>query len=199
MQRPNVGFGHETTLFLIANVLAPLTHLHGLQVAHRDIKTENLMVERDGYLKLIDLGFARHLPGVGRTISFCGTPFYMAPELITFRTHGLPVDIWALGILFFELVFGRLPFGEGGMDALDAFHEVMAYERGKSSLPFPVLYGRLPGKDAQIRELITELLHHDHDKRPTCAGATASPTCGRRPQPSDPARRNADACPPSSP
>jgi len=72
-------------------------HLHAKEVIYRDLKPENMLINSDGYLKLTDFGFAKHCPT--KTYTLCGTPQYIAPEIIMNKGHGKPVDWWALGIL----------------------------------------------------------------------------------------------------
>jgi len=95
-------------------VAAALDYLHARRVAYRDLKPENLLLDERGYLKLVDFGFAKEV--VDRTWTLCGTPEYMAPEVILNEGHGVGVDWWALGILFYEMVTGVLPFGGQGVD-----------------------------------------------------------------------------------
>lgn len=95
--------------FYIANTLLGLEALHRRKVAYRDLKPENLMVCRDGYLKLIDLGFAKIV--TDNTYTMCGTPDYVAPEVLSSEGHNHAVDYWSLGILMYELIVGYSPFG----------------------------------------------------------------------------------------
>lgn len=71
-----------------------LSSIHGTHYVHRDIKTENLLFMRNGYLKLADFGFAKQLLPGKRTYTSCGTPLYMAPEIIGMTGHSFAVDWW---------------------------------------------------------------------------------------------------------
>jgi len=82
-----------------------LDYMHGLDVIYRDLKPENLLVNTDGYLKLTDFGFSKVVKT--STYTLCGTPEYMAPEILLNKGHGKAVDWWALGILIYEMNNGK--------------------------------------------------------------------------------------------
>eukprot|EP01083_Nonionella_stella_P067262 177769_1 len=94
----------------VAEVAMALGHLHSLEVIYRDLKPENLLIGIDGYLRLTDFGFAKRLDKPYRTWTLCGTPEYIAPEILLNRGHSFSVDWWALGILLFEMFSGNPPF-----------------------------------------------------------------------------------------
>jgi protein kinase A len=83
--------------------------MHDEGVAHRDLKHDNILVDGKGHAKLLDLGLAKELIN-NRTRTRCGTPGYMAPEQVEGREYGVEVDLWAYGILLFELFAGYNPF-----------------------------------------------------------------------------------------
>ncbi|ORX58819.1 kinase-like protein [Hesseltinella vesiculosa] len=93
----------------IAQVVSALDYIHGLGVVHRDIKPENILVDKNGTLKLSDFGWAV-LDRQGRRKTFCGTLDYLPPEMVENRPHGPLVDVWAVGVLAYELVVGVPPF-----------------------------------------------------------------------------------------
>jgi cGMP-dependent protein kinase len=75
-----------------------------------DLKPENLLIDTQGYLKITDFGFAKKIPPNGKTYTLCGTPEYLAPELVTQSGHSRAVDWWAVGVLIYEMVAGYPPF-----------------------------------------------------------------------------------------
>ena len=96
---------------LFAQVLAGITYCHSKCVAHRDIKLENLLLDDSGSVKIIDFGFSTCVPNDRKIRIFCGTPSYMAPEIVAKQEYaGPPADVWALGVLLFALLCGCFPF-----------------------------------------------------------------------------------------
>jgi cGMP-dependent protein kinase len=100
--------------FYFAIIIQILEYLHERDIVHRDLKPENMMVSESGYLKLIDFGAAKIVSG--RTYTRLGTAWYMAPEVIKNKGYGPAADIWSAGIVFYELLSGRVPFGENEED-----------------------------------------------------------------------------------
>jgi len=94
--------------FYVACVTSAFEYLHARHIAYRDLKPENLLLAANGYVKLVDFGNARRL--LGRTYTLCGTPEYLAPEMILVRGHGKGVDWWALGVLLYEMMMGAVPW-----------------------------------------------------------------------------------------
>lgn len=97
------------TAFYAGAILLALEYMHEKGIVYRDLKPENTLIGENGYPKLIDLGFAKKLYN-HRTYSMCGTPDYMAPEIIRQTGHGKAVDYWALGCMIYEMITNISPF-----------------------------------------------------------------------------------------
>lgn len=102
------NFSDSLTKFYASQVVLALEYLHYCEIVHRDIKPENILIDTNGYLKLCDFGFCKVLKK--KTWTLCGTPEYLAPEVIMSKGYSFPVDWWALGVLIFEMEAGHPPF-----------------------------------------------------------------------------------------
>ncbi|KAF2469303.1 Pkinase-domain-containing protein [Lindgomyces ingoldianus] len=103
-------FNEPTSQFYAAEIVLILEFLHEKEgVAYRDLKPENILIDAEGHLKLVDFGFAKKVEN-RETYTLCGTPEYLAPEVIRNTGHGTAVDWWAFGILVYEFLVGQPPF-----------------------------------------------------------------------------------------
>ena len=107
---PRGRFNEAQARFYLACVTSAFQHMHSMDICYRDLKPENLLLDNDGFLKVTDFGFAKALDHTGATFTLCGTADYLAPELIMHKGHGKEVDLWALGVLAYELMCGCTPF-----------------------------------------------------------------------------------------
>jgi len=110
VQSREVGrkFNPNVCRFFAAEILLGLEYLHNLDVVFRDLKPENILLDYRGHCKLTDFGFAKRVKA--KTSTLLGTPEYIAPEVIAYKSYGYKVDWWAYGVLFFEMRAGRGPF-----------------------------------------------------------------------------------------
>eukprot|EP01129_Flabellula_baltica_P016935 TRINITY_DN9235_c0_g1_i1.p1 TRINITY_DN9235_c0_g1~~TRINITY_DN9235_c0_g1_i1.p1 ORF type:complete len:268 (-),score=61.81 TRINITY_DN9235_c0_g1_i1:89-892(-) len=103
------ALSERQTKFYGLQILEALDALHAIDVVYRDLKLENILVQDNGDIVLADFGLSKFLDG-GRTQSFCGTPDFLAPELILGMEYGKEIDFWQFGILLFEMLAGDPPF-----------------------------------------------------------------------------------------
>ncbi|OQR73948.1 RAC serine/threonine-protein kinase-like, partial [Tropilaelaps mercedesae] len=146
-------FGEEKTRFYGAEILLALEYLHAQGIIYRDLKLENLLLDREGHIKIADFGLCKEDIIYGRTTrTFCGTPEYLAPEVLDDTDYGRAVDWWGLGVVMYEMVCGRLPFYNRDHDVL--FELILADE-----VRFP------PGLGPDACNLLTGLLTKEPSKR----------------------------------
>jgi len=130
--RDRGSFDDNTTRFYVGCVIEAFAYLHSKGIVYRDLKPENLLLDERGYCKLVDFGFAKKI-GFGRkTWTFCGTPEYVAPEIILNKGHDFASDYWSLGILMYELLTGSPPFS--GSDPMKTYNIIL---KGVDMIEFP--------------------------------------------------------------
>lgn len=110
--------------FYGAILLTIANYFQRIRVIHRDIKPANCMIDRSGYLKLIDFGVAKDLSSRDHTSTLIGTSHYMAPEIILGKGYSFSADYWSIGIVMYEIFYGSLPFGSGSMGLLEVYDEI---------------------------------------------------------------------------
>ena len=103
-------FSLREAKFYAAEVMVAITFVHRQRIVYRDLKPENLLISQIGHVKLTDFGFAKQLNPAERTYTLCGTPEYLAPEVIQQRGHDYPCDWWGVGILLYEMITGHAPY-----------------------------------------------------------------------------------------
>lgn len=143
-------FDNDQSCFYAAQITAIFEYCHGLNIVYRDLKPENILINSDGYVKLTDFGFAKVIEH--RTYTLCGTPEYIAPEVLLNKGHGKPVDWWTLGILSYEMIVGYPPFVDE--DPMGIYQKILS---GK--IVFPKLF------DKNAKGLVKKLLTADLGKR----------------------------------
>lgn len=149
--------------FYLSEVVQALCCLHTLGCLYRDLKPENVLLTAEGHVKLADLGFAKLLSRDERTFTMCGTPEYIAPELINGSGCGLELDWWQVGVLLYEMLTGKTPFMDSSPYRL--------YEKVLTSSPN--LSYRVFDEDSSslLRGLLAKLPH----QRPTQTQILAHP------------------------
>ena len=146
-------------VFYSACIASCLEHAHSCSIIYRDLKPENLLVDKDGYIKMADFGFAKKLEGFGtdnRTFTLCGTPEHVSPEIITKKGHANGADWWAAGINTFEFITGEPPFTSEDDDPVKTYELIL---NGEINWPEDMPVG------ADTKDFITQLLHPDQDLR----------------------------------
>ncbi|XP_041363181.1 cGMP-dependent protein kinase 1-like isoform X2 [Gigantopelta aegis] len=135
--RDKGSFDDNMTRFSVACVLEAFEFLHSKGIIYRDLKPENLLLDNNGFIKLVDFGFAKRVGMGKKTWTFCGTPEYVAPEIILNKGHDHAVDYWSLGILMYELLTGSPPFT--GSDPMKTYNIIL---KGIDVIEFPRKIGR---------------------------------------------------------
>merc|ERR1711998_696352 len=143
-------FTNEVTRFYAGEIVLAFDYLHKQDIVYRDLKPENLLLDQDGHVKITDFGFAKRVED--RTWTLCGTPEYLAPEIIQSKGHGKAVDWWALGVLNYEMLAGYPPFYDE--NPFGIYQKILA---GK--IEFPRHF------DVHAKDLIKKLLTADRSKR----------------------------------
>merc|ERR1711871_565214 len=146
-------FTNEVTKFYAGEIVLAFDYLHKMDIVYRDLKPENLLLDQDGHVKITDFGFAKRVED--RTWTLCGTPEYLAPEIIQSKGHGKAVDWWALGVLIYEMLAGYPPFYDE--NPFGIYQKILA---GK--IDFPRHF------DVHAKDLIKKLLTADRTKRLGC-------------------------------
>lgn len=133
-----------------------ITYLQKKRIIHRDLKPDNLMVDfTNGYIKAIDFGIAKDLSGKDSTHTLIGTAQYMAPEIVTGKNYSCPADIWAVGVILYEIFYGKRPFGNGLKDPQEIYQEIK-----DNKIIFPS-----DPKNENVNTFLSNLLEKNPNKR----------------------------------
>ena len=142
------------TQFYVGSILLMLDYLQKKFIAHRDIKPSNIMIDNNGYLKMIDFGTSKILTDYTSTI--IGTPHYIAPEILKGRGYSLSCDFWSLGICMYEIFYGKYPFGNYANEVIEVYKEIL-----KNNYSFP----SESSKVSKVNNLIKCLLNKKVNER----------------------------------
>merc|ERR1712228_1082704 len=148
-------FNERTARFYAASVIEGFDYMHAKDIIYRDLKPENLVLDRKGYLRIIDFGFAKKLVNE-KTYTFCGTPDYLCPELITGQGHGKGLDWWTLGILIYEMLASFAPFFAD--DPMVTYKKIL---KGKIRFPKYFKWDKL--RNGSIKPPIVNKVKNAHD------------------------------------
>jgi serine/threonine protein kinase len=146
-------FDSHASRFYGAQILLVFQYMHESDFIYRDLKPENLLLDKLGYIKITDFGFAKKV--AFKTYTLCGTPEYIAPEVLLNKGHGKGVDWWTLGILLYEMMAGQPPFVDD--DPMGIYQQILA---GKVSFPRHF--------EKEAKSLVKKLLVADLTKRYGC-------------------------------
>lgn len=144
----------EEAKFFLGTMGLVLHYLQKQKIIHRDLKPDNIMIDNTGYLKVIDFGIAIDITGKDYAWSSIGTFHYMAPEVIKGNNYNSSVDYWSVGIIIYEMFYGRLPFGQGETNPLNIYKEIL---QKKLYLPSESEVG--------FNEVVKDLLRKNSKKR----------------------------------
>ena len=147
-------FSEQKVKFYAAQIAIAIQYLHDMGIVYRDLKPENVLIDEKGYLRLTDFGLAKKLKDGEKTNSFCGTPEYLAPEIINGKGYDKNIDWWAFGILIYEMICGIPPFY---VQDLDKMYNLIKNEKIKFDRKF------LISKDA--KDLMSRLLDKNVENR----------------------------------
>lgn len=146
-------FSEDRTRFYGAEIISALAYLHEENIIYRDLKLENLLLDKDGHIKIADFGLCKEDITYGRTTkTFCGTPEYLAPEVLEDNNYGRAVDWWGVGVVMYEMMCGRLPF-------YNRDHEVLFTLILMEEVKFPRTIS------SEARDLLGALLVKDPNQR----------------------------------
>ena len=141
--------------FYIASLIIVLQYLHDRDIMHRDLEPENIMIDKEGYIKLIDFNSAKVVTSRSYTLVTC--PYYMPPEVICGKGYSKLSEVWSLGVLLYEFLCGKVPYGQNQDDPLSVYEEII-----KGNLEFP---SDIPYISENARSLIVTLLQRYPENR----------------------------------
>jgi len=156
--RKSLCFTESRSKFYAAELLLALDHLHSQHIIYRDLKLENVLLDHLGHVALTDFGLSKqNIDKTGGANTFCGTPDYVAPELLRGQKYGKAVDWWSFGVLLFEMIQGQTPFFDKNRTLM--FHRIV-----KENVKIPSTFS------PQAADCINGLLNRNYNLRLGCGG-----------------------------
>lgn len=157
-------FSLDRTRFYIGQIVFLLDYLHSKNIVFRNLKLENLCLDKNGYLKVVDFILAKEVKD--RTYTMCGTANYLAPEIILNKGHGLSVDWWALGVLIYEMIGGVDPFSDE--DVMKTYENILQrklvfssdFDDGSKSLIKHLLEPDLSKRYGNLKNGVDDIKNH---------------------------------------
>lgn len=146
----------EGAKFYLASLITVIDYLHKRNILYRDIKSENILINSNGYIKLADFSFVKRLENSDITYSICGMPEYYSPEMISKSGYGISHDFWGLGIILYEMLLGCTPFMDP--DPMKIYQKI-----NKAKVVFPKFM------DQNAKMIIKQFLMIDINKRLGCS------------------------------
>jgi len=148
--------------FYTGSILLAFQHLHERRVAYLDLKSENVLIDSQGFIKIVDFGLAVKITG-GQSHAVRGTPHFMSPEMILGRGYNTMADLWSLGICLYEFMVGELPFGKDGKTKSDIFKAIL-----QDPLVFPDSFQKQPWYE-ESASLIKGFIQREPHRRIGCS------------------------------
>ena len=152
----NGNFTESEILDYFTQICLAIRHIHEKKIIHRDLKSGNIFLMKNGFVKLGDFGIAKNFQRtIDKAKTMVGTPYYLSPEMIESKPYDSKSDIWSLGVLLYEMMTFKMPFNANSLASL-----IIKITRG-NYIPPPVIYTK------DLRELVSKCLTLDPKNRPT--------------------------------
>ena len=152
----NGNFTESEILDYFTQICLAIRHIHEKKIIHRDLKSGNIFLMKNGFVKLGDFGIAKNFQRtIDKAKTMVGTPYYLSPEIIESKPYDSKSDIWSLGVLLYEMMTFKMPFNANSLASL-----IIKITRG-NYIPPPVIYTK------DLRELVSKCLTLDPKNRPT--------------------------------
>jgi len=163
------SYSEKDASHVVRQIVSAIEYLHALGIVHRDLKPENLLYANESHdsdIKIADFGLSRILPDDALLKTACGTPGYVAPEVLRGKGYGKEVDLWSVGVIMYILLCGFPPFYDDNVQVL--FEQILS-----GHFDFPPTYWA--GVSDSAKDLIRKLLNVDPKKRLTATQALEHP------------------------